>query len=223
MFGGLTIMSGCCSPFSDIAGRQFDANKVAAEVAAYHTHGPGPTTRMLRDGLVQAGVVSGSLLDIGTGFGALAFELLDQGSSRAVAVDASAPYLTAAEAEAARQGKSRRIELVHGDFVDVSGTLPRADVVTLDRVVCCYPTVEPLLVRSMEHASRALALSYPRGTWIARAAMGADNLKRRVKGNPFRTFVHSPSLMERMIMDGGFTLFSRRLTWVWSIDVFVRE
>jgi magnesium-protoporphyrin O-methyltransferase len=125
--------------------------------------------------------------------------------------------------EATRQQKASSIEFVHGDFVDIAATLPNADVVTLDRVVCCYSHVEPLLSRAMEHATRALALSYPRGSWFARVAVGADNLKRRLTGNPFRTFVHSPALMERMIRRGGFTLSSRRRTWIWSIDVFVRS
>jgi len=223
MLRGVSVMSGCCSPFNDIAGRQFGADKVAGEVADYRKNGPGPTTRLLRDGLVEARLVSGQVLDIGAGFGALTFELIDRGSTRAIAVDASSWYLDAGAQEATRQQKAASIEFVHGDFVDVAATLPNADVVTLDRVVCCYPHVEPLLGRAMEHATRALALSYPRGSLFARVAMGADNLKRRLTGNPFRTFVHSPALMERMIRRGGFTLSSRRRTWIWSIDVFVRS
>ena len=208
-------MRACCSPFSDVAGRQFDANKVAGEMADYRKNGPGRTTRLLRDGLVQTGFVTGVLLDIGAGFGALTFELIDRGSVRAIAVDASSSYLAAGTEEARRRGKTGNIEFVHGDFVDVASTLPRADVVTLDRVVCCYPHVEPLLARAMEHATRALALAYPRSVWYARAALGADNIKRRLNGNPFRTFVHSPSLMERMIREAGFTLSNRRRTWLW--------
>lgn len=222
MCRGVTIMSACCSAFNDVAGRQFDANKVAEEMADYRKNGPGATTRLLCDGLVQAGLVSGVLLDIGAGFGALTFELLDRGSTRAIAVDASSPYVKAGTEEATRRGKTGSIEFVHGDFIDVADTFPRADVVTLDRVVCCYPHVEPLLARAIEHATHALALAYPRGAWYSRAAMGADNIKRRLTGNSFRTFVHSPTLMERMIRGAGFTLSSRRRTWLWSIDVFVR-
>ena len=223
MLGGVSVMRGCCSQFNDVAGRQFDANKVAGEVADYRKNGPGPTTRLLRDGLVEAGLVNGVLLDIGAGFGGLTFELIERGSTRAVAVDASSWYLDAGAQEATRRQKAASIEFVHGDFVDVAATLPNADLVTLDRVVCCYPHVEPLLGRAMDHSTRALALSYPRGSWLARAVMGVDNLKRRLQGNPFRTFMHSPALVERMIRRGGFTLSSRRRTWLWSIDVFVRD
>jgi magnesium-protoporphyrin O-methyltransferase len=214
---------GCCSPFCDAAGRQFDDQKAAEEMAAYRTHGPGPTTRLLRDGLVGAGLASGVLLDIGAGFGALTFELMERGSTRAIAVDASRSYLAAATEEATRRGKTGVIEFVHGDFVHLADTLPKADVVTLDRVVCCYPYVEPLLAGAIEHASRALALSYPRDVWYARAVVAADNLKRRLKGNPFRTFSHPQTTMEQLIRRAGFILSSRRRTWLWSIDVYVRQ
>jgi magnesium-protoporphyrin O-methyltransferase len=214
---------GCCSAFSDAAGRQFDDNKAAEEMAAYRTHGPGPTTRLLRDGLVSAGLARGVLLDIGAGVGALTFELIERGVTRAIAVDGSRSYLAAATGEAVRRGKTGIIELVHGDFVDVAGTLPQANVVTLDRVVCCYPYLEPLLARAIEHASRTLALSYPREVWYARIVIAADNLKRRLTGNPFRTFAHPQATIERLIREAGFILSSRRRSWIWSIDVYVRQ
>jgi magnesium-protoporphyrin O-methyltransferase len=215
-------VSACCSAYSDAAEQQFDAHKVAQELAAYRKNGPGPTTRLLREGLVNADLVHGVLLDIGAGLGTLTFDLLERGQTRAVAVDASSSYLAAAADEARRRGQCARVELVHGDFVQLAATLPCADVVTLDRVVCCYPDVEPLLTSALEHAARTLALSYPRGIWYVRAVIAFDNLRRRIAGNAFRTCVHSPVLMERMIREAGLTLASRRATWMWSVDVFAR-
>src|SRR5688572_2173667 len=119
MLGGVSVMRGCCSAFNDVAGRQFDANKVAGEVADNRKNGPGPTTRLLRDGLVEAGLVSGFLLDVGAGFGALTFELIERGSTRPIAVDASSAYLDAGAQEATKRKKAASIEFVHGDFVDV--------------------------------------------------------------------------------------------------------
>jgi hypothetical protein len=49
------------------AERHFDAAKALQELASYHKDGPGPTTRLLRDGLVDAGVVDGLLIDVGAG------------------------------------------------------------------------------------------------------------------------------------------------------------
>jgi magnesium-protoporphyrin O-methyltransferase len=208
--------------YGGVADRQFDAAKAALELRQYRKKGPGPTTRLLRDGLVAAGVVNGTLLDIGAGIGALTFELLDRGSTSAVAVDASSAYLMAAVEEATRRDGVGRIQFVKGDFVELAPNLDQADVVTLDRVVCCYPFVERLLVPAIAHAGRAIALSYPRDVRYVRAVLEFDNLRRRLTGNSFRTFVHSPALMERLILEAGFRLSSRRTTWTWTADVFVR-
>jgi len=215
-------MSTCCSAFRDVAGSHFDAAKVAKELERYHKSGPGPTTRLLRDGLVDAGLARGVLLDIGAGFGALTFELLERGMTRAIAVDGSSSYLAAVADEARRRAKDMTVETVHADFVDVAASLPCADVVALDRVVCCYPQMEALVRAAAARAYGTLALSYPRGLWYVRASLAIENARRRMTGNPFRTFVHSPIDMEQLIRDAGFRLRSRRRTWMWSVDVYVR-
>src|ERR1041385_1488639 len=58
--------------------------------------------------------------------------------------------------------RSGRIEWVEGDFVAVAATVPSADLVALDRVVCCYPAYAPLLEQAAAHSRRLLAMSYPR-------------------------------------------------------------
>src|SRR5262245_57777917 len=75
----------------------------------------------------------------GCGVGGLTFELLERGVERAVAVDASAAYLAAAAQEATRRDRLGAVEFRNGDFLDVASTLPPAAVVTMDRVICCYP------------------------------------------------------------------------------------
>jgi 16S rRNA G966 N2-methylase RsmD len=124
----------CCA-FVDDAERMFTQKKAAAEIAHYRHKGPRPTTRLRRDGLVNAGSVEGAVLDIGGGIGALSFELLDRGVTRAVIVDASRAYLAAASDEADRRGGAGATSIVPGDFVALSAQLPSADLVTLDRVV----------------------------------------------------------------------------------------
>lgn len=188
----------------------------------YRRKGPGPTTRLLRDGLIQAGLLEGTVLDVGGGVGALSFELLDRGIARAVVVDASAAYLAVASDEAIRRGCSTA-DFVHGDFITVAHQLPPADVVTLDRVVCCYPLYEPLLEEALRHAERGFAFSYPRDRWYVRIGVWFENAVRRRQGNPFRTFVHPPSQMRRLAEQAGFELESRRRTLKWSADVFLKR
>jgi len=216
-------MACACCAFPDTAERQFTRQKAAAEMTRYRRKGPGPTTRLLRDGLVRAGLIEGTLLDVGGGVGALSFELLDRGVARAVIVDASPAYLAVASEEAVRRGRSTTTEFVRGDFVRASDQLTPADVVTLDRVVCCYPFYEPLLEQALRHAKRGFAVSYPRDRWYVSIGVWFENAVRKRRANPFRTFVHSPPAMQRMIEGAGFELASRRCTLTWSADVFVKR
>jgi magnesium-protoporphyrin O-methyltransferase len=216
-------MSACCSAFQCSADQQFDEKKATEELKRYRTNGPVPTTRLLQEGLARAGSLNGTLLDIGSGIGALTFGLLDQGVTRAVAVDASSSYNAVARQEAERRGRADAVQFVHADFVAASAELPSATVVTLDRVVCCYPSYEALLSAALRHAEMYLAFSYPRDVWYVRLGVRLENAQRRLTKNPFRTFVHPAAPMEDVIQSAGFELSSRRETWMWSVDVYRRR
>ena len=216
-------MSACCSAFECAADQQFNEKKAAAELERYRTKGPRPTTRFLLEGIAHAGTLSGTLLDIGSGIGSLTFGLLERGVTRAVAVDASSAYNQVARQEAARLGRADAVHFVHADFVSAGGALPTATLVTLDRVVCCYPSYEALINAALGHADQCLALSYPRDVWYVRFAVMLENVQRRVTKNSFRTWVHPAARMEAMIRAAGFKLSRRRETWMWSVDVYTRS
>ncbi len=74
-------MLSCCSSFECAADQQFNQHKVAQELKRYRQKGPGPTTRMLVEGIAQSGALSGSVLDVGSGIGALTFALLERGAT----------------------------------------------------------------------------------------------------------------------------------------------
>lgn len=213
----------CCSPFECAANQQFNQKKVARELKRYRQKGPGPTTRLLVDGIARSAKIEGTLLDIGSGIGALTFALVERGASSAVAVDASAAYINAARDEATRRGHSDAIRFVHADFVVAASELPSASVVTLDRVVCCYPSCTHLLDAAVARAERCLAISYPRDVWYVRAAMAVENGQRRLTRNGFRTFVHPVAEIQDTIRRAGLTLSSRQESWIWSADVYVRS
>lgn len=215
-------MTCCCSTVGAATERQFSEKRAIEELARYRTKGPGTTARLLMAGIERAGPVHGRLLDIGAGVGALTFELLERGLTEAVGVDLSSAYVAAACQEAARRRLGASARFVHGDFVDVAGQLEVADVVTLDRVICCYPDYEPLLDTSVRHAGVYFATSYPRDVWYVRLHVRWQNLMRQFRGNPFRTYVHSPPAMDRLIRGAGLELVSRRRTWTWSADVYRR-
>jgi magnesium-protoporphyrin O-methyltransferase len=195
---------------------------VTQELKRYREKGPGPTTRLLVEGITRSGALGGTVLDVGSGIGGLTLALLEHGASSAVAVDASAAYVRAARDEADRRGRTEAIRFIHADFVIAASELSSASIVTLDRVVCCYPSCEQLLDAAAVHAERCLALSYPRDVWHVRAGMALENGRRRLARNPFRTFVHQVRMIEDTITRAGFRLSSRRESWMWSADVYVR-
>ncbi len=216
-------MSYSCCNFEAAAGQNFDAARAKSDLDSYRKKGPGPTTRRLRDALVEQATCGASLLDIGCGIGALTFELLDRGVERAVAVDASPAYLAAASEEAARRKRAQAVQFVRADFLHVSSQLAQASIVTMDRVLCCFPAYEPLLNEAMQHAGSCLALSYPRDLRHIRALFWLDNFIRRVRGNPFRAFVHPVAKVEEVIAAAGFRLASRRRTFLWHVDVYLKS
>jgi SAM-dependent methyltransferase len=205
-----------------VARGHFNERIARRDLVSYRKSGPGVATRLLRDLLIATNAVDGDLLDVGSGIGGLIFELLEHGVGKAIAVDASSAYLAAAKEEAGRRGVAGRIELVHGDFVAVASTLPPTAVVTMDRVICCYPSYAALLEESLRHAARYFAFSYPRDVWFVRWGIAAENAVRRIRGDQFRAFIHSPARMTHVIQSRGFKLAGRRQSRQWVAEVHVR-
>ncbi len=162
------------------------------------------------------------MLDVGAGIGALGFELLAAGAERVTAVEAAPAYVAAAREEASRRNLSDRVELVQGDFVSVAAQVGQADVVTMDRVVCCYPAYQPLLEAAVRRSRRLLAFSYPRDRWYVRAAVAIQNFARALLRNPFRGFVHPARGLEAVLERHGFVRIQRRETLKWSADLYER-
>jgi tRNA1(Val) A37 N6-methylase TrmN6 len=177
---------------------------------------------MLLMGLAEARVTQGTVLDVGAGIGSLTFELLERGVESAVIVEASAAYADAVSSEATRRGRGSAVRVVRGNFLDVADQVPSADIVTLDRVVCCYPRYEELLVTALERAKQGFAFSYPRECWYMRGAMALANMLLRTTSG-FRTFVHPEGAMRRLIERAGFELVHHVHNTAWSADVFVRR
>jgi 2-polyprenyl-3-methyl-5-hydroxy-6-metoxy-1,4-benzoquinol methylase len=201
----------------------FDARVASRELRRYRRKGPRRATRDLCKAIRLHSPGASTVLDIGPGIGALTFELLEAGIQHAIAVDASSAFLDAAREEAARRGVAHRIEWRHADFVAVAASLPAADIVTLDRVVCCYPAIEELLAESASHARRCLAISYPLEHSSIRAVIGIQNFARRLTGNEFELFVHPVGRMEEIVRRAGFALARRHGTWVWGADIYIRD
>lgn len=214
----------CCPPVGDPTyDRQFDARHAADKLRAYRRDGPPPMTRQLIDALAEGGLEGRTILDIGGGVGAVHHELLAAGAARAVDVDASGAYVAVARGEAERQGHADRVHYVAGDFVALADDVEAADLVALDRVICCYPDMAALVSRSVAHARRRYGLVYPRDTVFGRIGIGFFNLTQRLSRSSFRAFVHPTADVEALVTAQGFVIHARRSNLVWQLAVFERS
>jgi 2-polyprenyl-3-methyl-5-hydroxy-6-metoxy-1,4-benzoquinol methylase len=202
--------------------QEFDGAMAEHQLRRYRRKGARKTTRILLDALCRRGVEDATLLDIGGGVGAIQHGLIEAGLQRAVGVDASRAYLEAARAEASRQGHADRLDLHFGDFVAVAPTIDPADIVTLDRVLCCYDDVRELVTLSAERARRLYGLVYPRVEWWTRSTIPLENLFFRAKGSDFRVYLHSKEAVEAILHRLGFTRVFCRETLVWQVVVYER-
>ena len=215
-------MTCSCGSVATAAARHFDESRVRKELESYRSGGPGPTTRGLLSQILSRGPMPETVLDVGSGIGALSLELLEAGAKQAICVDMSPASLAANAEEAQRRGVGDRVEQVEGDFVATASTLPVVDLVVLDRVVCCYPAYAPLLEQATAHSGRLVALAYPRDRWWVRLAMGIENAWRGIRGDDFRSFVHRSAAIADVLQRGGFTRSRELSTFVWQMELYAK-
>lgn len=202
----------CCGVDYDAL---FDDKMASRDLADYRRKGVTGQTRRLVQAVKATGVEGATLLDIGGGIGAIQLELLAAGASRSTDVDASRAFIATARAEAERRGFGQRTAYHHGDFVALAAEVPPAEVVTLDRVVCCYADMPALVTASAEHARRLYGLIYPVDRWWIRAGATVGNLALRLFRQSFRFHVHRTGAVDALVRAMGFErrLAERGLLW----------
>lgn len=200
----------------------FSQSYVNQELSRYRSKGPIKTTRMLAEAIKDEGVQGLTLLDIGGGVGAIQHELMGAGVQNTIDVDASSAYITAAQDEAQRRGLAERISHVHGNFVELAEKVPAADIVTLDRVICCYDDMEKLVSLSAARALKLYGVVYPRDTWWVKIGLALGNLFLRLRKSPYRSYVHATEAVEALLTRNGLKRRSHRQTFVWQVVVYSR-
>lgn len=174
----------------------------------------GPMIAALR----ERGIAGASLLEVGAGSGTAAVTLLEAGMARAVAYDISPSHERVAGALLQGRGLSDRVEWHTGDYL-TSADRQAADVVFLNRVVCCYPDGVGLMAAVAPQARRFLAVSYPRPLWWARSALRVMNGYLRLRRVPFQVFVHDPAALTAPAVESGLieTASGRTAMWEWKV------
>jgi hypothetical protein len=183
-------VSDCCSP----KGYRwiFSEKNARTDAQRFRRKGLDPTSRQIVDYLKHRGVEGRTLLEVGGGVGAIQIELLKAGVTRAISVELTPTYEQVALELLHEAGLEDRVERKVMDFARCANEFGVADVVIMNRVICCYPDMPVLAGAAADHAGEVLVMSFPRRTWWTRAILSIGNLALRVTRRQFRLFIHPP-------------------------------
>lgn len=208
----------CC----EMENNTFGEDEAKANLKAYRRRGPAKQTKLILEAVRSLKLKQTSLLDIGGGIGTIHHELLKDVANQATHIDASSAYLKIATEEAKRLGHGEQVTFIHADFTDVAAELPQVDVVTLDRVVCCYPNMRELLKAASSKSRKALAMTYPREVWYTKSVIAIMNFFQRLRKDPFRVFVHPVHEMEALLKSEGLQRVVTRKLFIWEMALYQR-
>ena len=212
----------CCTQYR-AAEAQFNRKVAERDLRRYRRCGAGAITKLMVTELRRWPLQGAGILDVGSGIGIISMELANSGVATATLAEASPAYLEVARKEVGSRYGPRPTQFLLGDFAVIAATLKDADVVTLDRVVCCYPDAEALLRQAAARTRQLLAFSYPRDRWYVRTLTAFQNIWRRLRSSPFRTFVHRPQRMSAVLEAAGLVRAARHETRVWALEVYHRK
>ena len=201
----------------------YNRKSVAKNLKKYRKNGPAKTTCMLIDALKTEDIKGNTLLDISGGVGAIQHELLQAGASRAINVEASKAFIEATKEEAEQQGHADRVSHYHGNFVDLASNIPQTDIVTLDKVICCYPDMQALVRLSSNLARRFYGVIYPQDIWRTKIEYAFENFIYWIQRSSFRVFVHPTLAVDTMLRENGLEQVFYRKAGTWQIVVYTRK
>jgi len=140
-----------------------------------------------------------------------------------VGVDASSSYIERAKQIADSLHFVDRVRYIQGDVAQSPDSILPADIVILDRVICCFPHLEQLLVPAAEQTKRYLALSYPREVWWLQAFYKIMNSIRKLRSSEFFTYIHPHADIQRITLQYGLLPVDARRSGEWQITIFERK
>ena len=192
----------CCAADNPIG--RFFAGSAKRTAKRFRKKGLAKDQRRLMEGLKQIGFIGQSILEIGCGVGSFHLTMMVSGATLAVGVDLSEAMLAQARLLADEMGHASHTLYRSGDFAAVESEIEQADVIVLDKVVCCYPDAERLIRLSLGKTRRTYALTYPRINVLTRLAFTCAQAGLWLVRSKFRPYLYDPSDIERWISENGF-------------------
>jgi precorrin-6B methylase 2 len=168
----------------------FSERGARGQARSYRRSGLDAGSRRIVALLKERGVEGLTLLEVGGGIGAIQIELLKAGLTRAVSVELTPTYEESAAELLREAGFEDRVERRVMDFVNAGADIEAADIVVMNRVICCYPDLPRLAGAAADHARGLLVMSFPKERWWTRVMVWMANVGMGLTRREFRIFLH---------------------------------
>ena len=162
------------------------------------------------------GLADARVLEIGGGIGTLQAELLERGAEQGEVVELVSAWEPYARELARERGIEERTSFRIADVLDRPEGIEAADIVLLNRVVCCSPDGIALAAQAAQLARRTLVFSFPRDVVWVRVGLALLNAGLRIARRPFRVFVHQPAELVRASERAGLSLVESGQGALWA-------
>lgn len=201
----------------------FGPDTARQNLDSYRKKGLGDLSRRMVDAAVATGLDGARVLDIGGGIGAVQVELLMAGAERGEIVELVSAYEEPAYELARERGLEGRVSYRVADILESPGAVEPADVVVMNRVVCCSPDGIDLAAAAARLTRRTLVLSFPRDVVWARAGVRILNAGLWLMRRSFRTFVHPTATLLEAAEGEGLRVVERGNDALWEFAALTRQ
>lgn len=202
---------------------EFDNSNAKKELENYRRNDLKKSSRALLEVVKKLPLQGKALLDIGGGIGVIPLELFREGIHQTTHIEISEASRQAFLLEAKRQAIIDKVESKCGDFLDIHHHVNTADLVTLDKVICCYENYQDLVKESVAKARLWYVYSIPRDVWWVRLVHRAEQWVRKWQGKYFRSYIHPSAKIEKLVQAAGFQKVQQRHQREWLIVVFEKK
>jgi magnesium-protoporphyrin O-methyltransferase len=200
----------------------FNARKARSTLRRYRKKGLDDLERAMVSTAAAQPLAGARVLEIGGGIGTIQAELLAAGASTGEIVELVSAYEPYARQLARDTGIEGRSAFRIADVLEQPEAVAPADIVVLNRVVCCSPDGVRLTAVAGKLAGRMLLVIYPRNRAVVRFVMGFMNGVFALLGRSFRAFLHAPSSIYAAAQNEGLSVAATSRGLVWEFTAFRR-
>jgi hypothetical protein len=194
----------------------FSRRAARRSLERYRRKGLDSLERRMLASIPPEQIAGASVLDIGGGVGAMQAELLGAGAAHGEVVELVAAYEPYARELARETGIEGRTTFRVADLLEDPAAATPAEVVVLNRVVCCSPDGVALTGVAARLAERSLVLSFPRDRPLVRLGLRAINGLQWAMGRSFRVFCHRPASLFAAAQNEGLRLVEQGHGRLWE-------